>query len=132
MPSEQAMLMSISSLIAWMPAATWVISRSSGPRTAATMQNSVAPVLAVCLAASTSIGMSSHAERTGEANSPDCEQKWQSSGHQPVFRQPQQLQHLGRGCWLAPLKHRVPKLRQDVGLDGRGHTALLWVECPGS
>ena len=69
-----------------MPAATWAISRSSGPRTAATMQNSVAPVLAVCLAASTRLGMSSQALRTGEENRPDCEQKWQSSGQPPVFR----------------------------------------------
>ena len=58
--------MSTASLIAAMPAAICAISRASGPRTAATMQNSVAPVLAVCLAASTSDGMSSHAERTGE------------------------------------------------------------------
>ena len=77
--------MSTSSLIAAMPAATCAISRSSGPRTAATMQNSVAPVFAVCFAASTSIGMSSHAARTGESNSPDWLQKWQSSGQPPVF-----------------------------------------------
>ena len=50
------------------------------------MQNSVAPDLAVCLAASTRLGMSSQALRTGEANSPDWEQKWQSSGQPPVFR----------------------------------------------
>ena len=49
------------------------------------MQNSVAPVSAVCLAASTSDGMSSHAARTGESNRPDCEQKWQSSGQPPVL-----------------------------------------------
>ena len=49
------------------------------------MQNSVAPVFAVCLAASTSIGMSSHAARTGESNSPDWLQKWQSSGQPPVL-----------------------------------------------
>ena len=77
--------MSTASRIAAMPAATCAISRSSGPRTAATMQNSVAPVLAVCFAASTSDGMSSHAARTGESNRPDCEQKWQSSGQPPVF-----------------------------------------------
>ncbi len=77
--------MSTSSLIAATPAATWAISRSFGPRTAATMQNSVAPVFAVCLAASTSDGTSSHAERTGESNRPDWEQKWQSSGQPPVF-----------------------------------------------
>lgn len=85
-PREQAMLISTSLRIASMPAATWAINRSSGPRTAATMQNSVAPDLAVCLAASTRLGMSSQALRTGEANSPDCEQKWQSSGQPPVFR----------------------------------------------
>ena len=39
------------------------------------MQNSVAPVFAVCLAASTSSGMSSQAARTGESKRPDCEQK---------------------------------------------------------
>ena len=77
--------MSTSSRIAAIPAATCAISRAFGPRTAATMQNSVAPVLAVCFAASTSIGMSSHAERTGESNSPDWEQKWQSSGQPPVL-----------------------------------------------
>ena len=78
--------MSTASRIASMPAAICAISRSSGPRTAATMQNSVAPVFAVCLAASTRLGMSSHAPRTGEANRPDCEQKWQSSGQPPVLR----------------------------------------------
>ncbi len=78
--------MSTSLRIASMPAATWDSSRSSGPRTAATMQNSVAPVLAVCLAASTRLGMSSQALRTGEAKRPDCEQKWQSSGQPPVLR----------------------------------------------
>ena len=50
------------------------------------MQNSVAPDFAVCLAASTRLGMSSQALRTGDAKSPDCEQKWQSSGHPPVLR----------------------------------------------
>ena len=69
------MLISTSLRIASMPAATWVINRSSGPRTAATMQNSVAPDLAVCLAASTRLGMSSRALRTGDEKSPDCEQK---------------------------------------------------------
>ena len=49
------------------------------------MQNSVAPVAAVCWAASTSGGMSSQTARTGEENSPDWEQKWQSSGQPPVF-----------------------------------------------
>ena len=49
------------------------------------MQNSVAPVLAVSFAARTSDGMSSHAERTGESKTPDCEQKWQSSGQPPVL-----------------------------------------------
>jgi hypothetical protein len=68
MPSEQAIWMSTSARIARTPSATWAISRSSGPRTAATMQNSVAPVRAVCLAASTRLGTSSQAERTGEEN----------------------------------------------------------------
>ena len=36
------------------------------------MQNSVAPDLAVCLAASTRLGMLSHALRTGEAKGSDC------------------------------------------------------------
>jgi hypothetical protein len=35
------------------------------------MQNSVAPVAAVWRAASTSAGMSSHTDRTGEVKSPD-------------------------------------------------------------
>src|SRR3954447_3171214 len=86
MPSEHAIWMSTSLRMASMPAATWASSRSSTPNTAATMQNSVAPDFAVCLAASTRLGMSSQALRTGEAKSPDCEQKWQSSGQPPVFR----------------------------------------------
>ena len=45
--------------------ANWDINRLSGPGTAAMVQNSVARVLAVCVAAKTSIGMSSHTERTG-------------------------------------------------------------------
>ena len=49
------------------------------------MQNSVAPVAAVCFAASTSAGMSSQTARTGEVNRPDWEQKWQSSGQPPVL-----------------------------------------------
>jgi hypothetical protein len=51
MPSEQATWMSTASRIARTPASTCAISRSSGPRTAATMQNSVAPVAAVSTAA---------------------------------------------------------------------------------
>jgi hypothetical protein len=39
------------------------------------MQNSVAPVAAVCLAASTSCGTSSHTARTGDSNWPDWLQK---------------------------------------------------------
>ena len=85
MPSDAAMLMSTAARIAATPSRICAISRSSGPRTAATMQNSVAPVAAVCLAASTSDGMSSQTARTGEVNSPDCEQKWQSSGQPPVL-----------------------------------------------
>ena len=49
------------------------------------MQNSVAPVAAVCRAASTSDGMSSRAARTGVSKRPDWEQKWQSSGQPPVL-----------------------------------------------
>ena len=41
--------MSTAALIASTPSRTWAIKRSSGPRTAATMQNSVAPVAAVSL-----------------------------------------------------------------------------------
>src|ERR1700754_861859 len=85
MPSEQATLMSTFSVIAATPSRTCSISRSSGPRTAATMQNSVAPVAAVSRAASTSDGMSSRTERTGVSKRPDCEQKWQSSGQPPVL-----------------------------------------------
>ena len=51
------------------------------------MQNSVAPVAAVSLAALTSCGMSSQTERTGEVNWPDWLQKWQSSGQPPVLRE---------------------------------------------
>ncbi len=79
------MLISTSALIAATPSRTCAISRSSGPRTAATMQNSLAPVAAVSFAASTSDAMSSHAARTGVGKRPDCEQKWQSSGQPPVF-----------------------------------------------
>ena len=69
MPRDAATLMSTASRIAATPSRIWVISRASGPRTAATMQNSVAPVAAVSFAACTSDGMSSQAARTG-----DCEQ----------------------------------------------------------
>ena len=78
--------MSTASWIALIPSRTCDISRSSGPRTAATMQNSVAPVAAVSSAALTSCGMSSHTDRTGEVNWPDWLQKWQSSGQPPVLR----------------------------------------------
>src|SRR5262245_56020209 len=77
--------MPVSSVIARTAVATWDISRLSGPRTAATMQNSVAPVAAVAFAAATSSATSSHTGLTGEENCPDCEQKWQSSGQPPVF-----------------------------------------------
>ena len=85
MPSEAATSMSTASLIAFTPSRIWLIRRSSGPRTAATMQNSLAPVAAVCSAALTSWGMSSHTERTGEVNWPLWLQKWQSSGQPPVL-----------------------------------------------
>ena len=77
--------MSTAALIAATPSRIWAIRRSSGPRTAATMQNSLAPVAAVCSAALTSSGMSSQTERTGEVNWPDWLQKWQSSGQPPVL-----------------------------------------------
>ena len=85
MPSEAATSMSTASLIARTPSRICSISRSSGPRTAATMQNSLAPVAAVCSAALTSSGMFSHTERTGEVNWPLWLQKWQSSGQPPVL-----------------------------------------------
>src|SRR6476660_4368965 len=114
MPNEQAIWISTSLRIASMPAATWASSRSSGPRTAATMQNSVAPVLAVCLAASTRLGMSSHALRTGDAKSPDCEQKWQSSGQPPVVRLLQHPHGLFLVQALAALQYLLASLRQNV------------------
>ena len=77
--------MSTAALMAATPSRICAISRSSGPRTAATMQNSVAPVAAVSTAARTSEGMSSHAARTGVGKRPDWEQKWQSSGQPPVL-----------------------------------------------
>jgi hypothetical protein len=63
MPSEQATLISTASRIAATPSRTSAISRASGPRTAATMQNSVAPVAAVSRAAWTSDEMSSRDAR---------------------------------------------------------------------
>ena len=74
--------MSTFSVIAFTPSRTCAISRSSGPRTAATMQNSVAPVAAVSRAASTSDGMSSRTARTGVSNRPD----WRRSGSPPGSR----------------------------------------------
>ncbi len=70
------MLISTSLRIASVPAATWAINRSSGPRTAArdaelggAERRSVWPPRPgwVCPA---------ERARTGEANGPDCEQKW--------------------------------------------------------
>ena len=75
MPSEQATLMSTALRIAAMPSRTSAMRRASGPRTAATMQNSLAPAAAVAFAAATSSVMSSHTGRTGEVNLPDWEQK---------------------------------------------------------
>ena len=85
MPRLAATWIPTSSRIAFTPSRSCDIRRASGPRTAATMQNSVAPVARVRLAASTSSGMSSHTERTGEENWPLWLQKWQSSGQPPVF-----------------------------------------------
>ncbi len=67
-----------------MPSRTWAISRSSGPRTAATMQNSVAPVAAVCSPPRRGPDVEPHGP-DGEVNTPDWEQKWQSSGQPPVL-----------------------------------------------
>ena len=69
------MLISTSSLMRSIANLIWFISLMSGPRTAATMQNSVAPVAAVSFAALTSSGMSSQTPRTGESNRPDWLQK---------------------------------------------------------
>src|SRR3984957_7168058 len=85
MPRLAATWISTSSRIAFTPSRSCAISRASGPRAAATMQNSVAPVARVRLAASTSSAMSSHTGRTGEENCPLWLQKWQSSGQPPVF-----------------------------------------------
>ena len=85
MPSEAATWMSTAAWIAATPSRIWAISRASGPRTAATMQNSLAPVARVWIAAWTSSGMSSQTDRTGELNCPDWLQKWQSSGQPPVL-----------------------------------------------
>ena len=84
-PTEAATSISTAALMAATACSSWFMSRSSGPLTAATMQNSVAPDFWVCLAASTSPAMSSQADRTGDSNRPDWEQKWQSSGQPPVF-----------------------------------------------
>ncbi len=60
--------------------------RSSGPRTASTMQNSDAPAALVSSAArSTSPVSANGVALTGESNRDDWEQKWQSSGHPPVL-----------------------------------------------
>ena len=60
--------MSTAARIAATPSRICRMSLSSGPRTAATMQNSLAPVAAVCWAARTSSEMLSHTERTGLVN----------------------------------------------------------------
>src|SRR3978361_1286743 len=70
MPSEQATWMSTAARIAATPSRTWDISRLSGPRTAATMQNSVAPVAAVSLAASTRDGVYSQGGAAGGGELP--------------------------------------------------------------
>ena len=60
--------------------------RSSGPRTASTMQNSEAPAALVSSAArSTSSASRNGVALTGVSNRDDCEQKWQSSGQPPVL-----------------------------------------------
>ena len=87
MPREAEMEMSTSSWMAVTASATWSSSCWVGPFTAATMQNSDAPIFSDCFAASTSSLMSRVTERTGDSNRPDWEQKWQSSGQPPVFRE---------------------------------------------
>ena len=60
--------------------------RSSGPRTASTMQNSEAPAALVSSAAcSTSSVSRKGVALTGVSNRDDWEQKWQSSGQPPVL-----------------------------------------------
>ncbi len=60
--------------------------RSSGPRTASTMQNSDAPAARVSPAAcSTSSVSAKGVALTGLSKRDDCEQKWQSSGQPPVL-----------------------------------------------
>ncbi len=60
--------------------------RSSGPLTASTMQNSVAPRALVSSAAlSTSSVSRNGVACTGVSNCADCEQKLQSSGQPPVL-----------------------------------------------
>ena len=60
--------------------------RSSGPRTASTMQNSDAPSAAVSRAAvSTSSVFRKGVALTGVSKRADCAQKWQSSGQPPVL-----------------------------------------------
>ncbi len=62
------------------------MTRSSGPRTARTMQNSVAPSAAVSAAAARTSSVSRKGVAfTGVSKRDDCEQKWQSSGHPPVL-----------------------------------------------
>ena len=59
--------------------------RSSGPRTATTMQNSVAPAACERRAASSMPSTSSQAARTGVGKRADCEQNAQSSLQPPVL-----------------------------------------------
>ena len=59
--------------------------RSSGPRTATTMQNSVAPAACERRAASSMPSTSSQAARTGVGKRADWQQKSQSSRQPPVL-----------------------------------------------
>ena len=62
------------------------IVRSSGPRMASTMQNSVAPRAAVSLAAAMTSAVSRNGVAcTGDSKLADWLQKWQSSGQPPVL-----------------------------------------------
>ena len=77
--------MPVSRLMAAVASSVRPSRRSSGPRTATTMQNSVAPATCERRAASTMPSTSSQAARTGVGKRADCEQNAQSSLQPPVL-----------------------------------------------
>lgn len=85
-PREQAMLISTSLRIASMPAATWAINRSSGPAHRGHDAELGGAGLGGLFGRLDQAGYVQPGAAHREANSPDCEQKWQSSGQPPVFR----------------------------------------------